>query len=85
MARAVCQPVSYVVSYAGKARRRRIRQGGLNRSRCRLHCASAGDHPMQQTQVSIGQQILHWLRRTPAQTFILCPLAVLAWGGQKHH
>jgi len=34
---------------------------------------------MQQTRISIGQRILHWLRRTPAQTLILCPLAVLAF------
>jgi protein-S-isoprenylcysteine O-methyltransferase Ste14 len=34
---------------------------------------------MQQTQVSTGQRILHWVRRTPVQTFILCPLAVMAF------
>jgi protein-S-isoprenylcysteine O-methyltransferase Ste14 len=34
---------------------------------------------MQQTRVSIGQRILQWLRPTPVQTFILCPLAVMAF------
>jgi protein-S-isoprenylcysteine O-methyltransferase Ste14 len=34
---------------------------------------------MRQTRNSIGQRILHWVRRTPVQTFILCPLAVLAF------
>jgi protein-S-isoprenylcysteine O-methyltransferase Ste14 len=34
---------------------------------------------MQQTQASIGRRILHWLRRTPVQTFILCPLAVMTF------
>jgi len=34
---------------------------------------------MQQTRVSIGRRILHWVRRTPVQTFILCPLAVIAF------
>jgi protein-S-isoprenylcysteine O-methyltransferase Ste14 len=31
------------------------------------------------TQASITQGLLHWLRRTPVQTFIVCPLAVLAF------
>jgi protein-S-isoprenylcysteine O-methyltransferase Ste14 len=34
---------------------------------------------MRQRRVSIGQRLLNWLRRTPVQTFILCPLAVLAF------
>ena len=34
---------------------------------------------MRQTRNSIGQRLLHWARRTPVQTFILCPLAVLAF------
>jgi protein-S-isoprenylcysteine O-methyltransferase Ste14 len=34
---------------------------------------------MRQTRFLIGQRILHWLRRTPVQTFILCPLAVIAF------
>src|SRR5438270_231054 len=41
--------------------------------------ARAGRHPMQQMPVSIGQQILHWGRRTPVQTFVLCPLAVIVF------
>jgi len=28
---------------------------------------------------SIGHRIRHWLRRTPVQTFVLCPLAVVAF------
>lgn len=39
---------------------------------------------MQQTWVSIGQRTLHWLRRTPVQTFILCPLAVIAFEFALH-
>ena len=34
---------------------------------------------MQKTPASIGQRILQWLRRTPVQTFVLCPLAVLVF------
>ena len=34
---------------------------------------------MQPARVSIVQRILHWVRRTPVQTFILCPLAVLVF------
>jgi protein-S-isoprenylcysteine O-methyltransferase Ste14 len=40
---------------------------------------------MQQTRVSIGQRFLRWLRRTPVQTFILCPLAVVAFELVLHH
>jgi protein-S-isoprenylcysteine O-methyltransferase Ste14 len=39
---------------------------------------------MQQTRVSIGQRIVHWVQRTPVQTFILCPLAVIAFESALH-
>src|SRR5213080_3224327 len=41
--------------------------------------AREGGHPMQQTWVSIGERTLQRLRRTPVQTFVLCPLAVIAF------
>ena len=34
---------------------------------------------MQQTRGSIGHSSLRWIKRTPVQTFILCPLAVIAF------
>jgi hypothetical protein len=34
---------------------------------------------MSETWSSFSRRILHWLRRTPVATFILCPLAVLAF------
>jgi protein-S-isoprenylcysteine O-methyltransferase Ste14 len=39
---------------------------------------------MQQMWVLIGLRILQWLRRTPVQTFILCPLAVIAFEFAAH-
>jgi len=40
---------------------------------------------MRQTRVSIGQQTLSWVQRTPVQTFVLCPLAVVAFELVVHH
>lgn len=34
---------------------------------------------MQDIRSSISQRVLQWLGRTPVQTFILCPLAVVAF------
>jgi protein-S-isoprenylcysteine O-methyltransferase Ste14 len=34
---------------------------------------------MQETRSSVGRRILHWFRRTPVQTFVLCPLAVIVF------
>ena len=34
---------------------------------------------MSQTANSVGRRLLRWAGRTPIQTFILCPLAVLAF------
>src|SRR5579864_8823331 len=34
---------------------------------------------MSETWSSFSRRTLHWLRRTPVATFILCPLAVLAF------
>jgi protein-S-isoprenylcysteine O-methyltransferase Ste14 len=34
---------------------------------------------MPTTAISVGHRIVRWLRRTPVQTFILCPLAVMAF------
>jgi protein-S-isoprenylcysteine O-methyltransferase Ste14 len=39
----------------------------------------ARDHAMQQIPDSTAHLILRWLKRTPVQTFILCPLAVIAF------
>ena len=40
---------------------------------------NAQDRAMQQARSSIGHRILRWVRRTPVQTFFVCPLAVIVF------
>jgi len=39
----------------------------------------ADNSAMPRSASSLGLALLHWARRTPVQTFVLCPLAVLAF------
>ena len=51
----------------------------------RLRLRARDQDMLQSTRISIGPRIVRWIGRTPVQTFVLCPLAVMVFELALHH